>query len=165
MKGFFAKLKDFSPKLKVSEILLFLKPQNRWEKAWPKGQCNRIISLNLGLKCLPVSAPYNPLTEGVSWNGRHRGRLLPIVVQGRYSPQQRRDPLGPRGQQICYKHHHHPLCPHSRREQVWTLLEFLRIFFALIMEIQSLTYWYFVLSSHLLDKDTKGNPTTWRALG
>jgi len=29
MKGFFAKLKDFSPKLKVSEILLFLKPQNR----------------------------------------------------------------------------------------------------------------------------------------
>ena len=34
MKGFFAKLKDFSPKLKVSEIMLFLKPQNRWKKAW-----------------------------------------------------------------------------------------------------------------------------------
>ena len=33
MKGFFAKLKDFSPKLKVSEILLFLKPQNRWKKS------------------------------------------------------------------------------------------------------------------------------------
>ena len=33
MKGFFAKLKDFSLKLKVSEILLFLKPQNRWKKA------------------------------------------------------------------------------------------------------------------------------------
>ena len=32
MKGFFAKLKDFYPKLKVSEILLFLKPQNRWKK-------------------------------------------------------------------------------------------------------------------------------------
>ena len=29
--GFFAKLKDFSPKLKVSGIL-FSKPQNRWEK-------------------------------------------------------------------------------------------------------------------------------------
>ena len=27
MKGFFSKLKDFSPKLKVSEILLFSKPQ------------------------------------------------------------------------------------------------------------------------------------------
>ena len=36
MKGFFAKLKDFSPKLKVSEILLFLKPQNRWKEAWIK---------------------------------------------------------------------------------------------------------------------------------
>ena len=33
MKGFFAKLKDFSPKLKVSEILLLLMPQNRWKKA------------------------------------------------------------------------------------------------------------------------------------
>ena len=29
MKAFLAKFKDFSPKLKVSEILLFLKPQNR----------------------------------------------------------------------------------------------------------------------------------------
>ena len=29
MKGFFAKLKDFSPKLKVSEIMLLLKLQNR----------------------------------------------------------------------------------------------------------------------------------------
>ena len=34
MKELFAKLKDFSPKLKVFEILLFLKPQNRWKKAW-----------------------------------------------------------------------------------------------------------------------------------
>ena len=33
MKGYFAKLKDFSPKLKVSEILLFLMPQNRLKKA------------------------------------------------------------------------------------------------------------------------------------
>ena len=32
MKGFFAKLKDFSSKLKVSEILLSLKSQNRWKK-------------------------------------------------------------------------------------------------------------------------------------
>ena len=86
-----------------------------------------------------MSAPCNHPTEGVSWNGRHRGRLLPIVVQGRYSPEQRRDPLGPRGQQICHKHHYHPLRSHSRREQVGTLLEFLRIFlFALIMEIQSI---------------------------
>ena len=36
MKGFFPKLKDLSPKLKVSEILLCLKPQNRWKKAWSK---------------------------------------------------------------------------------------------------------------------------------
>ena len=34
MKGFFAKLKDFSPKLKVSKILLFSMLQNRWKKAW-----------------------------------------------------------------------------------------------------------------------------------
>ena len=33
MKGFFSKLKDFSPKLKVSEILFFSKSQNRWKKA------------------------------------------------------------------------------------------------------------------------------------
>ena len=32
MKGFFAKLKDFSPKLKVSEILLCLLQQHRWKK-------------------------------------------------------------------------------------------------------------------------------------
>ena len=32
MKGFSTKLKDFSPKFKVSEILLLLKPQNRWKK-------------------------------------------------------------------------------------------------------------------------------------
>ena len=32
MKGLFAKLKYFSPKLKVLEILLFLKPQNQWKK-------------------------------------------------------------------------------------------------------------------------------------
>ena len=34
IKGFFAKLKDFFPKLNVSEILLFSMPQNRWKKAW-----------------------------------------------------------------------------------------------------------------------------------
>ena len=39
MKGFFAKLKDFSPKLKNSEILLFLKSQNRWKKAYPSIFC------------------------------------------------------------------------------------------------------------------------------
>ena len=33
MKEFFLKLKDFSPKLKVSEILLCLKPQNRLNKS------------------------------------------------------------------------------------------------------------------------------------
>ena len=33
MKGYLAKLKDFSPKLKVSEILFFLMPQNRWKKS------------------------------------------------------------------------------------------------------------------------------------
>ena len=34
MKGFFAKLKDFSPKLKVSEILLFLKRKTGEKKPW-----------------------------------------------------------------------------------------------------------------------------------
>ena len=42
MKGFFAKLKDFSPKLKVSEILLSSKPQNRWKKKPALERCNKV---------------------------------------------------------------------------------------------------------------------------
>ena len=43
MKGFFAKLKDFSPKLKVIEIQ-FLEPQTRWKK--PKW-CYSIIIVSI----------------------------------------------------------------------------------------------------------------------
>ena len=43
--GFFSKLKDFSLKLKVSEILLFLKPQNGWKKAWLNTQRVRLNQL------------------------------------------------------------------------------------------------------------------------
>ena len=51
MKVFFAKLKDFPPKLKVSENLLFLKPQNRWEKAWG-------TAYRLNFMCTPRTQGY-----------------------------------------------------------------------------------------------------------
>ena len=57
MKGFFAKIKDFSPKLKVLEILLFLKPQNRWKKSLGWKCCENNGTVVHGFYALGPSPP------------------------------------------------------------------------------------------------------------
>ena len=59
MKVVLPKHKDFSPKLKVSEIVMFLKLQNRWKKAW--------INIRLPVKYHSWSGSPQALVRG-SWD-------------------------------------------------------------------------------------------------
>ena len=101
MKGYFAKLKDFSPELKVSEILLFLMPQNRWKKK-PGVRVsllfeNSCLSLVAWRQIFAVVCVWVVSDARVAAEGRARVATLPrprpfAQVAGGRAP----TPLGPR---------------------------------------------------------------------
>ena len=92
MKGYFAKLKDFSPKLKVLEILLFLMPQNRWKKAWSRhGKLLPNYQVEIQVLGGKIQCPLNknPILRTYKLNSRGKSRDFGskgVIFRHFYSP-------------------------------------------------------------------------------